>query len=168
MDSSELDLPKEVFEPIVSTPIELEELGTELLICFQDIGGSCEIRTCYGDIYRIVNALRDYSRLLEMVCDQWDLHGYHRASYEYHAQKVREIAQKYQAGIHYDYDAAVEKCRKKREKKQRDDDVGGDALEQLAFRSRRAAAKKPVTDAPSDPVPNEPEAVDDPWDNDTD
>lgn len=55
-----------------------------------------------------------------------------RVTYEYHAEKLRAIAKKYQAGIHYNYDAAVEKCRKKQAKKQRDDDPGGDALD-LAF-----------------------------------
>ena len=34
--------------------------------------------------------------------------GFHRATYEYHAEKLRKIADKLQAGIGYDYDKAVE------------------------------------------------------------
>lgn len=83
----------------------------------------------------------NYSRMLEMVCDQWDLHGFHRVTYEYHAEKLRAIAKKYQAGIHYDYDAAVEKCRKKQAKKQRDDDPGGDALDLAFLKAQREHAK---------------------------
>lgn len=45
--------------PMVPEPIELEMLGTELTLCFQAVNGPCEIRTCYGDICKIVNALRD-------------------------------------------------------------------------------------------------------------
>ena len=140
-------MPRDLFEAEVSQSLEIAELGREILICFQDIDGPCEISTCYGDICKIVNALRDYSRLLEMVCDQWELQGWQRAVYEYHARKLREISQKYQAGIHYDYDAAVEKCRKKREKQQREDDVGGEAIELAVRRSYRKGDKKQVSEA---------------------
>lgn len=77
-------------------------------------------KTCYGDICKAVNALRDYARLLEMACEQWDLTGFHRALYEYHAEKMREIAGKFQAGPANDYDAA-EKCRRKRSSKKKED-----------------------------------------------
>lgn len=142
-------MPRDLFEAEVSQSLEIAELGREILICFQDIDGPCEISTCYGDICKIVNALRDYSRLLEMICDHWELQGWQRAIYEYHARKLREIAQKYQAGIRYDYDAAVEKCRKKRAKQQREDDVGGEAIELAVQRSRRKESKKPVPEVTS-------------------
>ena len=58
-----------------------------------------DIQQIYGDICKTVNALRDYSRILTMVCDTWDLHGFHRIKYEFHAEKLREIADKFQAGI---------------------------------------------------------------------
>ena len=76
--------------------------------------------------------------------------GFHRATYEYHAEKLRAIARKYQAGIHYDYDAAVEKCQKKRAKNQKDDDVGGEAME-IAYRKnlRTAAKSEPADDSAS-------------------
>lgn len=78
----------------------------------------------------------DYSRLLEMVCDQWRLEGYHRAIYEYHAGKLREIANKYQNAIGYDYEKALEKCRKKQAWQSHEEDIGDDALVQ-ALRRRQ-------------------------------
>ena len=82
--------PRERFEPIISRPIELEKVTLHL----HDADGEREIKTCYGDIYKIVNALMDYARLLELACDEWDLQGFHRATYEYHAKKLRAIAKK--------------------------------------------------------------------------
>lgn len=92
MTHSTLDLPREKFEPITVQPLELDALGTELMICFQDLGGPREIRTCYGDICKIVNTLRDYARILRMVCEEWNLQGEHRAIYEIHADKLEEIS----------------------------------------------------------------------------
>ena len=102
--------PRERFEPIISRPIELEKVTLHL----HDADGEREIKTCYGDIYKIVNALMDYARLLELACDEWGLEGFHRATYEYHAEKLRAIAKKYQAGIGYDYDIALAKCEAKK------------------------------------------------------
>lgn len=128
--------PRKIFEPIISRPIELDQLAAEVTLHLYDVDGPREIKTCYGDIYKIVNALMDYARMLEQVCDEWDLQGFHRATYEYHAEKLRDIAKKYQAGIGYDYDSAVERCKAKKGKLQRDDDVGGDAME-LALKKAR-------------------------------
>ena len=136
------NLPREKYEPVVSQPMALDALGTELSICFEDLEGPRKIDTCYDDICKIVNALRDYARMLRMVCGEWDLQGYHRAVYELHADKLEEISKKYQAGIGYDYDQAVERCRKKREKQRRDDDVGGEAMAMAYFKAQRMAQAK--------------------------
>lgn len=121
--------PRKLFEPIMSRPIELDQFATELTLHLRDADGDREIKTCYGDIYKIINALMDYARLLDLVCDEWHLQGYHRAYYEYHAEKLRAIAKKYQEAIGYDYDAAVEKCKNKKKRGPKDDSIGGDALE---------------------------------------
>lgn len=122
-------LQRKIFEPILSHPLEMEEfLNQEIALSYFDLNGSHELKTCYGNILKIINVLMDYSRMLKLVCDQWSLQGFHKAIYEYHADKLREIARKYQAAVGYDYDAAVEKCRKKQERKQCQDDVGEDAL----------------------------------------
>lgn len=129
----------ERFTPMVPEPIELEMLGTELTLCFQAVNGPCEIRTCYGDICKIVNALRDYSSLLLKACEEWDLQGYHRAIYELHAEKLEKILMKFQAGIGYDYDKAVEKCQKNQRKRPRNEAVGGEAMMMAYLKARRTA-----------------------------
>jgi len=139
------NLAQDQFEPIVSQPVELDALGTELTICFQDIDGPCEIRTCYGDICKIVNVLRDYARILQMVSQEWDMQICQRVDYELYAEKLEQIAKKYQTGIGYDYDKAIEKCQKRRRKKSDDDDddVGGEAMAMSVRKSKRIAKSKP-------------------------
>lgn len=167
-----LNLPYEKYEPVTSRPVELDALGVEVTLDVFDIYGSHEIKTCYGDICKIVNALRDYCKLLEMVCDDWNLVGFHRASYELQAETLREIAGKFQAGIGYDYDAAIAKCQKKRGKKPRNEDVGGEALamgylkgKQMAAAKAKKAAEGKVHEQPSEP--DEPD-MDFPWKDDAD
>lgn len=136
------DLPREEYEPVVSQTVELGFLGTEVALCVFDIHGDREIKTCYGDITKIVDALRDYSRLLKMVCKTWNLQGFHRVKYEFYADKLREIADKFQSGIGYDYDVALERCRKKQGKKQRNEEVGGEALAMGLLKAQQAAEAK--------------------------
>lgn len=112
-----LELPAATYEPQLSASIDLERcLSREVLLHVFDLSGTFEVKTCYGDVVKIVNALRDYAKLLELVCDEWELAGFHRATYEYQAEKLRQIADKLQCGIGYDYDAAVRKCQKLRGK----------------------------------------------------
>ena len=156
MDENRLpELPQESFRPMIAQSVQLEQfLGEELIFCFRDLDGVHTFTTCYGDIYKTVNALRDYVRLLESVCDQWELTGFHRATYEYHAEKLRKIADKLQAGIGYDYDKAVERCKRKRAQKSHSSDVGEDAL----LLTVRAADKS--TDNEKEAAPYE---EDTPW-----
>lgn len=135
-------LRREVFEPVLSRPIELDKLATEIIFRLKGVEGEREIRSCYGDIYKAINALMDYARILEMACEEWGLQGYHRAIYELHADKLRSIAKKYQTAIGYDYDAAVAKCEAKKKKARKDDDVGADALELVYKKSQREAIIK--------------------------
>lgn len=137
------ELPREIYEPVLAHHMEIEEyLKQELTLSYVDLDGSHELKTCYGDILKTINALMDYTRMLNLVCEQWNLTGFHKATYEYQAGKLREIAEKFQTAIGYDYDAAVEKCRKKRAKKSRSDDVGEDALTLTVRRQQKAAEKK--------------------------
>ena len=146
------------FRPMIAQSVQLEQfLGEELTFCFRDLDGAHTFTTCYGDIYKTVNALRDYVRLLESVCDQWELTGFHRATYEYHAEKLRKIADKLQAGIGYDYDKAVERCKKKRARKSHSNDVGEDAL-LLTVRAAGKSADNEKEAAPyEEDTPWEPE-----------
>ena len=139
MRDEKLNLPREEYEPVVSRPVDLEFMGAEVVLSVFDIEGDHEIRTCYGDICKTVNALRDYSKMLTMVCDTWNLHGFHRATYEFYAGKLREIADKFQAGIGYDYDTAMEQCEKRKGKKRREEDTGGEAMAMGLLKARQAA-----------------------------
>lgn len=133
-------LSKEQHEPELSKAVELTEIDG----CVQ--GGILryfdgydhedkEIRTCLGDIYVICNALMDYANILEGVIEEWGLTGFHAANYELHAARCRKISKKYADTIGYDYEKAMEKCQKRRSR--RDDDVGQDALTALARRSNQ-------------------------------
>lgn len=115
-------LPAEKFEPSTTTTIEMTEInGMEqgAILRFTDVGRSGqpseakELRTCYGDLYVIVNALRDYANLLEGAIQEWNLTGYHAATYELHAARCRKIAGKYATAIGYDYDKAVVRCERR-------------------------------------------------------
>ena len=137
---------REAFEPIISRTIEMEKFTAEVALRYRDLDGEHEIRTCPGDIYKIVNVFIDYARLLEVINDEWNLDAYHRAVNEVTADKLRSIAKKYQTAIGYDYDAAVARCEaQKKKRKPRDDDVGGDALD-LAYKKSQREAKEKASD----------------------
>jgi len=133
-------LPTEKFEPSTSQTVEMTEIdGMEqgAILCFTDVGRSGqpsekkELHTCYGDLYVIVNALRDYANMLDSVIPEWGLTGFHAATYEFHAARCRKIAGKYAAAIGYDYDKAVERCERRRAKGNHGEDTGMDGLEAL-------------------------------------
>lgn len=72
-----LELPSATYEPQLSASIDLERcLSSEVLLHVFDLSGTHEVKTCYGDVVKIVNALRDYAKLLELVCDEWELGGF--------------------------------------------------------------------------------------------
>ena len=141
-------LPAARFEPATTATVEMTESdGMEqgAILRFTDAGqsgGDRELRTCYGDLYAVVNALRDYANILEGVIPEWGLTGYHAAVYELHAARCREIAGKYAAAIGYDYDKAMERCLKRRARDGSGDDTGLDGLEALARKRRRPDADK--------------------------
>ena len=115
-------------EDVFAASVEMDDLlNTDVSMMTFSTDGPIIVPTCYGDLCKTINALMDYSRLMELVCVQWGLEGYHRASYELHAQKLRQIAHKLQTGLGYDYEAAVRKCRR-RKAKRISDSVGEDAL----------------------------------------
>lgn len=82
----------------------------------------------YGDIVLIICMLHDYVKMLDEVRNddiQWKA---------YYRNKFATMADRLAERIGYDYDLAVEKCRKKREKQERNSDIGEDAMV-LAVRS---------------------------------
>lgn len=154
-DPTEVPLPDAKFEPSTTTTVEMTEIdGMEqgAVLRFTDVGKSGkpsedrQLRTCYGDLYVIVNALRDYANMLESVVPEWGLTGYHAATYELHAARCREIAGKYADSIGYDYDKAVERCEKRRAKGGRGGDTGMDGLEALVRKREIRPQKKDKSD----------------------
>ena len=54
-------LPQDIFRPMIAQSVQLEQfLGEELIFCFRDLDGVHTFTTCYGDIYKTVNALWDF------------------------------------------------------------------------------------------------------------
>ena len=150
-DCQDTPLPVEKFEHLASMTVEMTEIdGIEqgAILCFTDVGRSGksnevnELRTCYGDLYVIVNALRDYANILDSVIEEWSLTGYHAATYELHAVRCRKIAMKYATAIGYDYDKAVERCERRRAKGDRSGDTGMDGLEALVRKQENISTKK--------------------------
>lgn len=88
----------------------------------------------YGDIVLIICMLHDYVKMLDEVRSdiQWKV---------YYREKFVKMADRLSEQIEYDYDAAMEKCRKKTEKKQKFNDVGGDAIA-LAMKYGKDRKKK--------------------------
>lgn len=129
-----MDLKQSAFEPVIDKGIELNSLEDPVVLSFMKLGRNAaehrdiEISTCIGDIYKIINMLHDYAHLLSEAVSQWNLKGWQKAMYELHAEQSLKIADKYAAAIGYDYDKALETCRKRSSRKKQDDGVGEDAL----------------------------------------
>lgn len=75
----------------------------------------------YGDIVLIICMVRDYVKMLDEVRSdiQWEV---------YYRDKFIKMADRLSEQIEYDYDAAMEKCRKKLGKIERSSDVGDEAM----------------------------------------
>jgi len=144
-----MELKRETVEPNTNVTIEMNDLDDSVILAFMAPGKAdkhwspCKIETCLGDVYKIVNMLYDYARLLELAVEQWDLQGFHKATYEIHAEKCRKTAKKYADAIGYDYEKAVEKCRKKASRPKRDDDIGEEALVLTQRRGTERKKEKP-------------------------
>ena len=74
---------------------------------------------------------------------------------------MRTNWKKYQSGISYDYDKAVKRCIKKRERAQRDSDVDGEAMMMACLKSRQATQIRGTEDEknPGDRPPEQIENV---------
>ncbi len=110
-----------------------KEVMIEKAIClrtFCDYVVSCT----YGDVVLIIAMLRDYVRMLD------DIQGDNIEYQAYYRKKFMGIADRLSAQIDYDYDKALKKCLKKKEKESKND-VGEDALV-LALKSQQKPTKK--------------------------
>lgn len=97
------------------------------LMC--DYAVSCS----YGDIVLIICMLHDYVKVLDEIKNddiQWKT---------YYRERFIKMADRLSEQIEYDYDAALERCRKKLGKKEDSDDIGEDAM---VLAVKRSAGKK--------------------------
>lgn len=118
--------------------VMIEKAKNMRLLC--DYAVSCS----YGDIVLIICMLHDYVKMLdELRADDIQYQAYYR-------KKFMKIADRLAAQIGYDYDEAVEKCKKKHLKQEKDSDVGEDGLSQLIRRDFKEASKKIAKGAEAD------------------
>lgn len=75
----------------------------------------------YGDIVLIICMIHDYVKMLDETRNtiQWEV---------YYRNKFVNMADRLSEQIEYDYDAAMEKCEKKLQKKETSADVGEEAM----------------------------------------
>ena len=133
-------LGEEVMAPVIEQPFQMDLLGESVVLSFLGKKQMETLTVCMGDIYKTVNALMDYARLLELAVKEWNLEGYHRMTYEIHAEEYRKVAQKFADGIGYDYQKALETCKKKQSR--RDEGVGEEALVLTVRQAQRNAAEE--------------------------
>ena len=86
----------------------------------------------YGDIVLVICMLHDYVKMLDEIRDDIQWKAYYRNKFITMADRLAEQ-------IEYDYGTAVEKCRKKQEKKEQNGDIGEEAM---ALAVKRGSAKK--------------------------
>ncbi len=109
--------------------VMIEKVINLKLMC--DYAVSCS----YGDIVLIIVMLHNYVKLLDEVRgDDIQYRAYYR-------EKFLTIADRLSEQIEYDYDAAVEKCKKKQAKEDKDD-VGEEAMVLAYKKSLREAKQK--------------------------
>ena len=104
----------------------------------------------YGDIVLIICMLHDYVKMLDEVRSdiQWDT---------YYREKFIKMADRLSEQIAYDYDAAVEKCRKKSRQKESSSDVGEDALVLVMKRAKEKKKKEESHEQCNDENSNKPQ-----------
>lgn len=102
------------------------------------------IESCQGDLIVICNVLADYADMLDefLQTDRERLGFCGAFQYEHMRDRCRKITGELQEKICYDRAAAIEKCRKKAERKSKaEDGIGEDALV-LSVRRRARAQQK--------------------------
>lgn len=122
-----LDEVEKIIEPEQDKLVMIEKAINLKLMC--DYVVSCS----YGDVVLIICMLRDYVKMLdEIKKDDIEYEVYYR-------DKFLKMANRLSEQIDYDYDQALEKCRKKQFKKEADSDIGEEAF---ALTVKRGNQKK--------------------------
>ena len=118
---------------------------TEICITFLGkVGGGfseATLQSCEGDLVLICNALDDYARLCDTFRERERLTGFQASTYEYYAARFRTISEKMAAGIGYDKEATIAKCKKRQEKAGDGGDIGEEAMALLVKHGTPASRK---------------------------
>lgn len=120
---------EESISPEAEKQVMIEKAINLRLLC--DYVVSCS----YGDVVLIICMLHDYVKMLDQAKKDDVLYQ------AYYRGKFIKIADGLAEQIGYDYDATVEKCKKKLQKKESASDVGEDAIA-LALKYRVKSKKK--------------------------
>lgn len=120
---------EESISPEAEKQVMIEKAINLRLLC--DYVVSCS----YGDIVLIICMLHDYVKMLdEIKAEDIQYQVYYRGKFMKMADRLAEQ-------IGYDYDVALEKCKKKFGQKESDSDIGGDAMD-LALKYGAKGKKK--------------------------
>ncbi len=93
-----------------------------------------EVTICTGDLVLIVSMIEDYIRSLD------ELRGSDLNWQCYYRKRYKEMSERIQKQIDYDYEKALKKCIKNREK-QSNDDIGEEAMALAVKRGIKQVAK---------------------------
>ena len=104
-----------------------------------------DIYMCPGDLIIICNVIHDYAELLQEIAEEVKGHGVAVAVYNYHHDRCKKIQKIIEDAMGYSTEAAIEKCKKKRERDKKED-IREEALV-LATRARRREEVKRNTEA---------------------
>lgn len=108
-------------------------------------GQELHFKICPGDLQIVCNVLYDYCNMLsEMLANPPDGVDENtiqlwRARYGYYLERIQKIRGKIKTGIGYSTEKTIEKCNKRKPKK--DDDIGEDALV-MAMKTRLSGKSK--------------------------
>lgn len=110
-------------------------------------GETRTLKICPGDLYIICNVLHDYTDLLREYIGSSELEGdLVLPTYEYYADRCKNIQLKIEDTLGYSTEEAIERCQKKRGIKTRQDDVGEDSL-LLVVKKRSERRKKQMEES---------------------
>ena len=107
-----------------NVPVEIEHCINIKRFC--DYKVSCS----YTDIVYVICILKDYLKLM----DERKKDGY---IWDYYRDRFTKLADRLAEQIEYDYDKQKARCMKKMGKKERDDDVGEDAMALAVKRGKK-------------------------------
>ena len=110
-------------------PKEEADKGVKVEHCI-NIKEMCDYKvSCsYGDMIFIICILKDYLKLIA------DKEGH---IWDYYRDRFAKLADKLSAQISYDYEKQMDKCLKKMHTKERQNDVGEDAMALAVNRGRK-------------------------------